>query len=73
MSLRSLTELRDEIDNVIAEIQALSRRRDIDIASDFTGDPALVAEVKRVCGDKKRGVWRQLQKIYCEHCPHGWY
>jgi hypothetical protein len=78
MSLRNLKELRSEIDKTIAEIEALPQRRDIDIASDFNSDSACVAEVKRIDGDKKKGVWRQLQKIYCstEHCPncpHGWY
>jgi hypothetical protein len=78
MSLRTLKELRAEIDTATAEIQSLPERRDIDIAADFNGDPALVAEVKRIVGDKSKGQWRQLQKIFCraEHCPdcpHGWY
>ena len=53
-SLRSLKELRAEIDVVTVEIESLPKRRDIDIASNFEGDSARVADMNRIVGDKSK-------------------
>ena len=53
-SLRSLKELRAEIDVVTVEIESLPKRRDIDIASNFEGDSARVADMNSIVGDKSK-------------------
>ena len=79
MPLSKLRQLRNDLDILISEIEN-GPRREIDIAEDHTGDPALIAEVVRVEGDKTSGKWYQVERIYCSlercpNCPHGdfWY
>jgi len=80
MSLAAaLRTLRDDVQVVIAEIER-GDRRELDIASDHTGDPSLIAEVLEVRGDKASGKWIEVRRIYCSpercpQCPHGdyWY
>lgn len=79
MSLAALRTLRDDVQVVIAEIER-GDRRELDIASDHTGDRSLIAEVLEVRGDKASGKWIEVRRIYCSpercsQCPHGdyWY
>ena len=79
MSLSELWRLRDDLQNIISELEN-SPRREIDIATNHTGDPALIARILRVDGDKSRGKWFQVERIFCSiercaDCPHGdfWY
>ena len=76
MPLKKLRELRDDVQTVITDIESQRDRRDIDIASEFRGEPEFVAEVLRASGNKESGKWEQLEKIYCSRercsrCPHG--
>src|SRR3990167_2013873 len=80
MPLRWLRELQECIQGIIAEMEALPSAREIDIAAEHAGEPHLIHKVYRLRGDRKRGRWSQLQRIYCSaercaNCPHGpyWY
>ena len=75
MSLKTLRELRDDLSEIIREQEA-QPRREIDIAAEHTGDPALIARVLRTVGDPNSGRWHQVERIYCTfercpRCPHG--
>lgn len=77
MSLAELRHLRDELQILTTELEN-GPRREIDIATDHTGDPALVSQVLRVDGDKTSGKWFQVERIFCStekcpKCPHGAY
>ena len=73
-------ELAVQINNLNAIISAIEKgpRREIDIADEHTGDPALIAYAVLLGGDKEKGSWRQRERIYCSlekcpSCPHGEY
>jgi hypothetical protein len=75
MPLRKLRAFVHDLQTLIAELEN-SPRREIDIATEHTGDPALVAGVLRTDGDPKSGKWYQVERIYCSiercpSCPHG--
>lgn len=75
MSLSALRKLRDELQVLINEIEN-GPRREIDIATDHKGDPAFIAEIVKIIGDKKSGKWIQVERIFCSkekcpECPHG--
>ena len=78
MPLRKLKELRDCIEGIIEGIEASPERREIDIAVEHSGEAELVHTVYRNRGSKNRGIWYQVQTIYCSldrcpNCPHGPY
>ena len=80
MSLRRLRNLRDELDAIISELDALPHLREIDIAIEHSGNVSLIHEVVAIKGTKESGRWRQQESIYCSQercprCPHGphWY
>ena len=75
MPLSNLRRLRDELQVLISELEH-GPRREIDIATAHTGDPALIVQVLRIIGDKTRGKWIQVERILCSlercpNCPHG--
>ena len=77
MPLSALWQLRDDLQAIIAQLENRPRR-EIDIATDHTGDPTLIAQVLRVEGDKTSGKWIQVERIFCSiarctGCPHGDY
>lgn len=77
MPLSALWQLRDDLQAIIAELENRPRR-EIDIATDHTGDPTLIAQVLRGEGDKTSGKWIQVERIFCSiakcpDCPHGDY
>jgi hypothetical protein len=77
MSLAAMRRLRIDLDIVIGAIEN-SARREIDIATDHSGDPLLIAEVLQLKGDLASSKWVQVEQIYCStarcpKCPHGDY
>jgi hypothetical protein len=51
MPLSKLRRLRDELQILVSELEN-GPRREIDIATAHTGDPALIDQVLRIIGDK---------------------
>jgi hypothetical protein len=79
MPLIKLRKLRSDLDSLIREVETASRR-EIDIAAEHSGSPAMIHEVLELKGTRGASRWRQLEKIYCsaercQRCPHGpfWY
>lgn len=75
MPLSELRRLRDDLQKLVSELEN-SPRREIDIATAQTGDPALTAQVLRIIGDKNSNKWGQVERILCSsercpNCPHG--
>lgn len=65
MSLRTLKQLRDDIQIIIDEIESNPIPRNVDIGKNFSGESDLVAEVLRKDDYKKDSKWCQVQTIYC--------
>ncbi len=77
MPLHKLRPLPDEILKLIKELEA-GPRREIDIVTEHSEDPALVARILRTEGDPNGNDWYQIERIYCSpekcpNCPHGDY
>ncbi len=77
MSLSALRKLRDDLQVIITELEK-APPREIDIATDHTGDPDLIEQVLQVFGDRTSGKWIQVERIFCSkekcpECPHGDY
>ena len=75
MPLSKLRQLRDDLQKLVSELEN-SPRREIDIATAHTGDPALTVQVLRIIGDKNSNKWGQVERILCSlercpNCPHG--
>ncbi|ULA68838.1 MAG: hypothetical protein LZF62_380024 [Nitrospira sp.] len=75
MPLSKLRKLRNDLDVIITKLEK-GPRREIDIAADHTGDPALIVQILRVIGDPTSGKWIQVERILCSparcsECPHG--
>jgi hypothetical protein len=76
MSLRTLKQLRDDIQMIIDEIESDPIPRNVDIGENFSGETGLIAEVLQKNDCKKEFKWHQIQTIYCSpkrcrRCPHG--
>jgi hypothetical protein len=63
MSLKSLRELLPAVTSRIEELESLSVRREIDIASEHTGETKLIHTVVKTIGDPTTGRWKQIEKI----------
>jgi|SRR6266850_4515000 len=75
MPLSELRRLRDDLQKLVFQLEN-SPRREIDIATAHTGDPALTVQVLRINGDKNSNKWGQVERILCSlegclNCPHG--
>src|SRR5262249_36239927 len=75
ISLRKLRRFAGDLQELIADLGS-SPVREIDIATEHSGDPAFVARVLRTDGDPESGRWYQVERIYCSvercpACPHG--
>ena len=75
MSLKTLRRFAVDLQHLIEEFQSYPPR-EIDIASEHNGNPALVAQILRTDGNPKGIKWYQVERIYCSaerclSCPHG--
>jgi hypothetical protein len=75
MPLRKLRRLAADLEKLIKELEG-TPLREIDIAAEHSGDPALVAQVLRTHGSAQDRQWFQVERIYCSiercpSCPHG--
>ena len=75
MPLSKLRRLRDELQILVSELEN-GPRREIDIATAHTDDPALIDQVLRIIGDETSSTWVQVERIFCSldrcpNCQHG--
>lgn len=75
MPLRELRRFARDLQRLIAEVES-KPRREIDIATEHSGDPTLVDRVSRVEGNTQDQKWYQVERICCSRercpsCPHG--
>jgi hypothetical protein len=79
MPLVKLKKIQSDVEALVREVEG-APRREVDIAAEHGGAPALTCAVLEKKAARGGNRWRQLETIYCSltrcpECPHGpyWY